>query len=66
MPRPRKYTDTIVKSFSVEREVHTRLRAVLVVQGKSLSEEVNTFLKRRLAELEGVEASVRAMKIMRL
>ena len=29
MPRPRKYADTVVKSFSVEREVYTRLRARL-------------------------------------
>jgi hypothetical protein len=58
MPRPRKYADTVVKSFSVEREVYTRLRAVLAIQGKSISEEVNTLLRKRLAELEGVEASV--------
>jgi predicted CopG family antitoxin len=58
MPRPRKYADTVVKSFSIEREVYTKLRAVLAAQGKSISEEVNALLKRRLAELEGVEASV--------
>jgi len=57
MPRPRKYADTVVKSFSVEREVYTRLRARLAAQGKSISEEVNTLLKRRLAELEGVASS---------
>ena len=57
MPRPRKYADTVVKSFSVEREVYTRLRAMLAAQGKSLSEEVNALLKRRLAELEGVASS---------
>jgi predicted CopG family antitoxin len=60
MPRPRKYADTVVKSFSVEREVYTRLRAMLAAQGKSISEEVNALLKRRLAELEGVEASARS------
>jgi Zn-dependent M32 family carboxypeptidase len=60
MPRPRKYADTVVKSFSVEREVYTRLRARLAVQGKSISEEVNALLKRRLAELEGVEASAQS------
>jgi predicted CopG family antitoxin len=60
MPRPRKYADTVIKSFSVEREVYTRLRAMLVAQGKSISEEVNTLLKKRLAELEGVEASARS------
>ena len=59
MPRPRKYVDTVVKSFSVEREVYTRLRAMLAAQGKSISEEVNAFLRKRLAELEGVEASAR-------
>jgi predicted CopG family antitoxin len=60
MPRPRKYADTVIKSFSVEREVYTRLRAMLAAQGKSISEEVNALLKRRLAELEGVEASARS------
>jgi predicted CopG family antitoxin len=57
MPRPRKYADTVVKSFSVEREVYTKLRAALAAQGKSISEEVNALLKRRLAELEGVAPS---------
>jgi len=60
MPRPRKYADTVIKSFSVEREVYTRLRAMLVAQGKSISEEVNTLLKKRLAELEGVEDSAQS------
>ena len=55
MPRPRKYADMVVKSFSIEREVYTRLRAALSVQGKSLSEEVNNLLRKRLAELEGSE-----------
>jgi predicted CopG family antitoxin len=58
MPRPRKYADTVIKSFSVEREVYTKLRAALAAQGKSISEEVNALLKRRLAELEGFDASV--------
>jgi predicted CopG family antitoxin len=58
MPRPRKYADTVVKSFSIDREVYTRLRAMLAAQCKSISEEVNTLLKRRLAELEGVAPSV--------
>jgi predicted CopG family antitoxin len=57
MPRPRKYADTVIKSFSVEREVYTRLRAMLASQGKSISEEVNALLKRRMAELEGVATS---------
>jgi len=60
MPRPRKYADTVVKSFSIDREVYTKLRAVLAAQCKSISEEVNALLKRRLAELEGVEASARS------
>jgi predicted CopG family antitoxin len=60
MPRPRKYADTVVKSFSVDREVYTKLRAALAAQGKSISEEVNTLLKKRLAELEGIEASAQS------
>ncbi|MEM3698215.1 MAG: hypothetical protein QXQ94_12120 [Candidatus Bathyarchaeia archaeon] len=56
MPRPRKYADLVVKSFSVEREVFMRLKAILDGQGKSMSEEVNELLKRRLAELEGPQA----------
>ncbi|MEM3705570.1 MAG: hypothetical protein QXX59_06565 [Candidatus Bathyarchaeia archaeon] len=56
MPRPRKYADLVVKSFGVEREVYMRLKAVLDGQGKSVSEEVNELLKRRLAELEGPQA----------
>lgn len=55
MPRPRKYADMVVKSFSIEREVYTRLKPALASQGKSISEEVNELLKRRLAELEGSE-----------
>ena len=53
LPRPRKYVDTVVKSFCVEREVYERLRAAIAVQGKSISEEVNELSKKRLAELEG-------------
>jgi len=60
MPRPRKYADTVVKSFSVEREVYTRLRAMLAAQGKSISEEVNALLKRRMAELDGVTPSAQS------
>jgi len=56
MPRPRKYADVVVKSFSVEREVYMRLKAILDDQGKSMSEEVNELLRRRLAELEGLQA----------
>jgi len=54
LPRPRKYADTIVKSFSIERTVYEALRAALAGQGKSLSEEVNELLKRRLAEFKGI------------
>ncbi|MGB9854797.1 MAG: hypothetical protein ACPLRY_08375, partial [Candidatus Bathyarchaeales archaeon] len=56
MPRPRKYADVVVKSFSVEREVYMRLKAALGGQGRSVSEEVNELLKRRLAELEDLQA----------
>ena len=57
MPRPRKYAETIVKSFSLERQVYERLRQALAIRGRSISEEVNELLSRRLAEIEGVEAS---------
>jgi len=57
MPRPRKYAETIVKSFSLERQIYERLKQALAVQGRSISEEVNEFLRRRLAEIEGAEAS---------
>ena len=55
--RPRKYADTIVKSFSLERQVYTKLKQVLAAQGRSISEEVNELLHKRLAEIEGREAS---------
>jgi len=57
MPRPRKHAETIVKSFSLERQIYERLKQALAVQGRSISEEVNEFLRRRLAEIEGAEAS---------
>jgi len=53
MPRPRKYVETVVKSFSVELQVYVRLKQALAFHGRSLSEEVNELLKKRLAELEG-------------
>ena len=59
MPKPRKYAETIVKSFSLERQVYERLRQALAVRGRSISEEVNELLRRRLAEIEGVEASAK-------
>jgi len=57
MPRPRKYADTIVKSFSLERQTYERLRQALAIRGRSISGEVNELLRKRLAELEGVEPS---------
>ena len=57
MPRPRKYAETIVKSFSLERQVYERLKQALAVRGRSISEEVNELLHKRLAEIEGSEAS---------
>jgi len=59
MPRPRKYAETIVKSFSLERHVYTKLRQALALQGRSISEEVNELLHKRLAEIEGQEASAK-------
>ena len=55
MPRPRKYADMVIKSFSIEREIYTRLKTALASQGMSISEEVNDLLKKRLAELEGLQ-----------
>jgi len=59
MPKPRKYAETIVKSFSLERQIYERLRQALAVRGRSISEEVNELLRRRLAEIEGQEASAK-------
>ena len=59
MPRPRKYADMVIKSFSLERQVYERLRQALAVRGRSISEEVNELLRRRLAEIEGAEASAK-------
>ena len=56
MPRPRKHAETIVKSFSLDRQVYERLKQDLAVRGRSISEEVNELLRRRLAEIEGSEA----------
>lgn len=55
MPRPRKNVETIVRSFSIEKDVYMRLRALLSAQNRSLSEEVAEFMKKRLAELEGAQ-----------
>jgi hypothetical protein len=59
MPRPRKYADMVIKSFSLERQMYERLRQALAIQGKSISEEVNELLRKRLAELEGAEISTK-------
>ena len=59
MPRPRKYAETIVKSFSLERQTYERLKQSLAIQGRSISEEVNELLRKRLAEIEGSEASTK-------
>jgi predicted CopG family antitoxin len=59
MPRPRKHAETIVKSFSLERQVYERLKQALAVRGRSISEEVNELLHKRLAEIEGLEASTK-------
>jgi predicted CopG family antitoxin len=56
VPRPRKHAETIVKSFSLERQVYERLKQALAVQGRSISEEVNELLHRRLAEIQGSKA----------
>ena len=45
MPRPRKHAETIVKSFSLERQVYERLKQALAVWGRSISEEVNRLIK---------------------
>ncbi|MEM1540242.1 MAG: hypothetical protein QXJ07_02525 [Candidatus Bathyarchaeia archaeon] len=42
----------IVKSFCVERAVYESLRAISSARGRSISEEVNELLKKRLAELK--------------
>jgi len=55
MPRPRKYAETIVKSFSLERQIYEKLRQALAIQGRSISGEVNELLRKRLAELENAE-----------
>jgi uncharacterized membrane-anchored protein YjiN (DUF445 family) len=59
VPRPRKYAETIVKSFSLDRQVYERLKQALAVRGRSISEEVNEFLHKRLAEIEGLETSTK-------
>jgi len=59
MPRPRKYADMVIRSFSLERQIYERLKQALAVQGRSISEEINELLRRRLAEIEGVEAQAK-------
>ncbi|MEM3458384.1 MAG: hypothetical protein QXN36_05700 [Candidatus Bathyarchaeia archaeon] len=56
MPRPKKYVDAEPHCFHVDGQVYARLKQVLSERfGKSVSEEVNEFLRRRLAELEGIQ-----------
>jgi len=55
MPRPRKYAETIVKSFSLERQIYEKLRQALAIRGRSISEEVDELLRKRLAEIENAE-----------
>jgi predicted CopG family antitoxin len=40
-------------------KVYERLKQALAVRGRSISEEVNELLRRRLAEIEGLEASTK-------
>ena len=59
MPRPRKYADMVIRSFSLERKIYERLKQALAVQGRGISEEVNELLHKRLAEIEGLETSTK-------
>ena len=55
MPRPRKYASAKPRCFHVDSAVYERLKRVLAERfGKSISEEVNELLRRRLEELDGV------------
>ncbi|MEM3578439.1 MAG: hypothetical protein QXX51_08375 [Candidatus Bathyarchaeia archaeon] len=56
MPRPKKYVDAESHCFHVDGQVYARLKQVLSERfGKSISEEVNDLLRKRLAELEGTQ-----------
>ncbi|MCL6579463.1 MAG: hypothetical protein K6T73_08785 [Candidatus Bathyarchaeota archaeon] len=56
MPRPKKYSNGEAHCFHVDGEVYARLKQVLAERfGKSVSEEVNDFLRKRLVELEGTQ-----------
>ena len=56
MPRPKKYVDAEPHCFHVDREVYARLKQVLAERfGRSVSEEVNDLLRKRLAEFEGTQ-----------
>jgi hypothetical protein len=56
MPRPKKYVDAEPHCFHVDREVYAGLKKVLAERfGRSVSEEVNDLLRKRLAEFEGTQ-----------
>ena len=58
MPRPRKYASAKPRCFHVDSAVYERLKRVLAERfGRSISEEVNELLRRRLEELDGVSPS---------
>jgi hypothetical protein len=54
MARPKKYANGEAHCFHVDREVYAGLKQVLAEKvGRSVSEEINEFMVRRLAELKG-------------
>lgn len=56
MPRPKKYANGEAHCFHVDRDVYAKLKQILMERfGKSVSEEVNDLLRKRLAELEGTQ-----------
>ncbi|MEM3459286.1 MAG: hypothetical protein QXN36_07090 [Candidatus Bathyarchaeia archaeon] len=56
MPRPKKYVDAEPHCFHVDGQVYARLKHVLAEKfSRSISEEVNDLLRKRLAELEGTQ-----------
>ncbi|MEM3577258.1 MAG: hypothetical protein QXX51_02225 [Candidatus Bathyarchaeia archaeon] len=56
MPRPKKYVDAEPHCFHVDHQVYAKLKQILMEKfGRSVSEEVNDLLRKRLAELEGTQ-----------
>jgi len=53
MPRHKLYVGAKTVSFYADAEVYRRLKLLLERQGKTVSEELNALMRRRLAELEG-------------